>query len=437
MARPILEIEQAVLGAMLLKPDVIPDVIQILQKEHFSIETHRRIYGAIVAVYDRGYPVDILTVRTELNQDGQKEIDAMTLINMTESVISPANAEYYAQQVHDAYGLRTLKQICQATAQETDQADFSELVEQHEGRVFQLAQKRVYGKIFTMEESVDAAYRAISDPKKAGLLTGFYELDALTGGLKGGDYVIVASRPSMGKTAFCLSIMQNMAKRGEGSGLFTLETTKEQILNRLMAAQGKINSVKIRTGKLSEEELAHLSVVCAELNNWPIYIDDSGDVSITQIRAKARRMVTQYHPALIVIDYLQLIHSGIRYESRNHEVEEVSGRLRSLAKELDLPIIAVSQLSRKTEGRENKRPGLADLRESGAIEQDATLALFVYRPEAYRIDKFEDGTPSFNLAEIIVGKHKDGPTGDFRLTFLKEFTRFENLEGTHGITDMD
>ena len=430
MQQSILEIEQAVLGAMLIDRQCISDALQILTKEHFYHGHHQDIFEVIIALYDNDKPIDLLSIDLELERRNKlKEVGGrMYLLELSERTATSANVTYHAEQIDDAYGLRTLKEICQRTAQEVDQADFSELVERHEAKIFQLAQKRVYGKVYTMEESVHTAYQAITDPKKAGLLTGFYELDALTGGLKPGDYVIVAGRPSMGKTAFCLSIMQNMAKEGQGTGLFTLETTKEQIQYRLMAAHGKINSMKIRTGKLSEAELAHLGLVCADIIEWPIYLDDSGDVSITQIRAKARRLVTQYNPSLLIIDYLQLIRPSTRYESRNHEVEEISGRLRSLAKELNLPIIAVSQLSRKTEGRENKRPGLADLRESGAIEQDATLVLFVYRPEAYRMEKFEDGTLSYNLAEIIVGKHKDGPTGDFKLTFLKEFTRFENLE---------
>lgn len=429
MVEKILETERSLLGSMLLEKDAIISAIQILEENHFSIENHQRIFRSIVNLHDQNHPVDVITIERELLQRYPKSsINRLALIELVDGVGTSTNAQYYAEQIRDDATLRQLKDICHWGIANVEQKDLAEFLDEFETKIFRLTQKRKRSKIYPIEEIVDQTYQQITKGKSSpGLETGFYELDSLLGGAHPGDYIIIAGRPSMGKTALCLSLIEQWADKGVG--LFTLETTRHQIVNRLISAHGKIDGIRLRTGKPTNTEMEKLPDVCSKMEKWKVWIDDSGDVSIMQLRGKARRLMSQHQPAVIIIDYLQLIRSNQRYASRNHEVEEVSGKLRALAKELEIPLIVVSQLSRKSEDRENKRPRLADLRESGAIEQDATAVLFVHRPETYRIKQFKDGTSTENVAEMILAKNKDGPTGDFKLTFLKHFTRFENHTG--------
>jgi len=266
-----------------------------------------------------------------------------------------------------------------------------------------------------------------------GLSTGFIEVDTLTGGLQNSDLVVVASRPSMGKTAFCLSIAEHVAIEEETPvGIFSLEMAKSQLAQRMLCSRARFSTYKMRTGRISDHEYSNLAVAVGPLAEAKIFIDDTPNIGILQMRAKARRLKAQHDVGVIIVDYLQLMQGPKNTESRQQEISMISRSLKGLAKELNIPVIAVSQLSRKVEDRGgDRRPLLADLRESGAIEQDADVVIFVYRPEFYGIEKFKDGAPSEGVAEIILSKHRNGPTGDLRLTFIKDYARFENMEFIH------
>jgi replicative DNA helicase len=437
-----IEVEQAVLGAMLLDKEAIGKALESLDKDSFYRDDHQKIFSAIVDLYDKNQPVDIITVSDELTK--RKELDnvggRVYLLELTEKIATTANIEYHCNIVLEKSTLRKLIDTSTRIVSQCYDAalDVDDLLDRAEQGIFNISEKRIKEGFIPIGELLPHTFEAIEEYQKkggmvTGLSTGFFELDTLTGGFQNSDLVVVASRPSMGKTAFCLSVAEHVAIEEETPiGIFSLEMAKSQLAQRMLCSRARFSTYKMRTGKISDHEYSNLAVAVGPLAEAKIFIDDTPNIGILQMRAKARRLKAQYDVGVIIVDYLQLMQGPKNAESRQQEISLISRSLKGLAKELNIPVVAVSQLSRKVEDRGgDKRPMLADLRESGAIEQDADVVIFVYRPEFYGIEKFKDGSPSEGVAEIIVSKHRNGPTGDLRLTFIKDYARFENMEFIH------
>jgi replicative DNA helicase len=433
------EVEQAVLGAMLLDKDAIGKALEIIDKDCFYRDDHQKIFEVLVGLFDRNQPVDIITVSEELTR--RRQLDEvggrMYLLELTERIATTANVEYHCNIVLEKSTLRKLIDTStQIVSQCYDSAqDVDDLLDRAEQGIFGISEKRIKEGFIPLGELLPHTFEAIEEyQKKGGMITGiptgFVDLDTLTGGLQRSDLIVVASRPSMGKTALCLSVAEHVAIEQKGAvGIFSLEMAKSQLAQRMLCSRARFSTHKMRTGKVSDAEYSNLAVAVGPLAEAKIFIDDTPNLGILQMRAKARRLKAQHDVALIVVDYLQLMQGPRNTESRQQEISMISRSLKGLAKELNVPVVAVSQLSRKVEDRGgDKRPMLADLRESGAIEQDADVVIFVYRPEFYGIEKFRDGMLAQGVAEIIVSKHRNGPTGELRLTFLKDYARFENME---------
>jgi len=436
------EVEQAVLGAMLLDKEAIGKAVEIIDKDSFYRDDHRKIFSAIVDLYDKNQPVDIITVSDELAR--RKELDNLGgrvyLLELTEKIATTANIEYHSNIVLEKATLRRLidtsTQIVSQCYDATLEVD--DLLDRAEQGIFGISEKRIKEGFISIGDLLPHTFEAIEEYQKkggmvTGISTGFFELDTLTGGLQNSDLIVVASRPSMGKTAFCLSVAEHVAiEEKVPVGIYSLEMVKSQVAQRMLCSRARFSTHKMRTGRISDHEYSNLAVAVGPLAESKIFIDDTPNLGILQMRAKARRLKAQYDVGLVIVDYLQLMQGPRGAESRQQEISMISRSLKGLAKELNVPVIAVSQLSRKVEDRGgDKRPMLADLRESGAIEQDADVVIFVYRPEFYGIEKFKDGAPSQGVAEIIVSKHRNGPTGNLRLTFIKDYARFENMEFIH------
>lgn len=437
-----IEVEQAVLGAMLLDKEATGKAVEIIDKDSFYRDDHQKIFSAIVDLYDKNQPVDIITVSDELAR--RKDLDnvggRVYLLELTEKIATTANIEYHANIILEKATLRKLigtsTQIVSQCYDATLEVD--DLLDRAEQGIFSISEKRIKEGFVSIGDLLPHTFEAIEEyQKKGGMVTGlstsFIELDTLTGGLQRSDLIVVASRPSMGKTAFCLSTAEHVAiEERVPVGIFSLEMTKSQLAQRMLCSRARFSTHKMRTGRISDHEYSNLAVAVGPLAESKIFIDDTPNIGILQMRAKARRLKAQFDVGLVIVDYLQLMQGPKRAESRQQEISMISRSLKGLAKELNVPVIAVSQLSRKVEDRGgDKRPLLADLRESGAIEQDADLVIFVYRPEFYGIEKFKDGAPAEGVAEIIVSKHRNGPTGNLRLTFIKDYARFENMEFIH------
>jgi replicative DNA helicase len=437
-----IEVEQAVLGAMLLDKEAIGKALEIIDRDSFYRDDHQKIFSAVVDLYDKNQPVDIITVSDELTK--RKELDnvggRVYLLELTEKIATTANIDYHCNIVLEK---STLRKLIDTSTQIVSQCydatlDVDDLLDRAEQGIFNISEKRIKEGFIPIGELLPHTFEAIEEYQKkggmvTGLSTGFFELDTLTGGLQNSDLVVVASRPSMGKTAFCLSMAEHIAiEEKTPVGVFSLEMAKNQLAQRMLCSRARFSTHKMRTGKISDHEYSNLAVAVGPLAEAKIFIDDTPNIGILQMRAKARRLRAQYDVGMVIVDYLQLMQGPKNAESRQQEISQISRSLKGLAKELNIPVIAVSQLSRKVEDRGgDKRPMLADLRESGAIEQDADVVIFVYRPEFYGIEKFKDGSPSQGVAEIIVSKHRNGPTGDLRLTFIKDYARFENMEFIH------
>jgi replicative DNA helicase len=436
------EVEQAVLGAMLLDKGAIGRAVEIIDKDSFYRDDHQKIFSAVVDLYDKNQPVDIITVSDELAR--RKELDniggRVYLLELTEKIATTANVEYHANIVLEK---ATLRKLIETSTQIVSQCydaslEVDDLLDRAEQVIFSISERRIKEGFVSVGDLLPHTFEAIEEYQKkggmvTGLSTGFVQLDTLTGGLQKSDLVVVASRPSMGKTAFCLSVAEHAAiEEKVPVGIFSLEMAKNQLAQRMLCSRARFSTHKMRTGRISDHEYSNLAVAVGPLAESKIFIDDTPNLGILQMRAKARRLKAQYDVGLVIVDYLQLMQGPKRAESRQQEISLISRSLKGLAKELEIPVIAVSQLSRKVEDRGgDKRPMLADLRESGAIEQDADVVIFVYRPEFYGIEKFKDGAPAEGVAEIIVSKHRNGPTGDLRLTFIKDYARFENMEFIH------
>jgi len=430
------EAEQAVLGSILLKADVFGTVLEILKSEDFYKEAHRLIYEAMIDLFDRNEPQDLLTVSNLLRSTNrlEKAGGSSYLATLTAMVPVTANIGSYAKIIRDKAILRNLISVNTDIAGRCyeDQNDIDILVDEAEQAIFEIAGKKGGQNFTPVKHIVPKAFAAVEQLYKrkeliTGVPTGYLEIDKMTAGLQPSDLIILAARPSMGKTSFAMNIAQHAALvEKTGVAVFSLEMSKEQLVMRLLSSVGRIDSQRIRTGKLRSEDWPKLTRAVGMLESAPIYIDDTPAISVLEMRAKVRRLAAQHDINLIVVDYLQLMRGRSGIENRTQEISEISRSLKALAKEHHVPVIALSQLNRGLESRTDKRPMMSDLRESGAIEQDADVICFIYRDEVY--NKSEDN-PDKGLAEIIIGKQRNGPTGIVRLAFIKEYTMFENLSG--------
>lgn len=428
-----LEAEMSVLGAMLLDRDAVGKTAEILDATAFYRDAHRRIYEAIFSLSERNESVDLITLTEELRKRGWLEgIGGAAYVGqLLDAVPTAANVEYHANIVLEKAVLRRLIEVATEIASRGyDAADSSgELIDRAEELIFAISDPRLRRGFVALKSLLPRAVDVIQevfDNKRAvtGVATGFLDLDKMTAGFQRSDLIIIAGRPSMGKTSFALNVAESAAIRQKVPvGIFSLEMSREQLVMRMLSSQSRIPSHKLRTGYLRPEEWQNLAMAAGHLSEAPIFIDDTPAISVMEMRAKARRLKREHGLGMLVIDYLQLARGYQNPESRQQEISQISRSLKALAKELEIPILALSQLSRAVEQREDKRPMLSDLRESGAIEQDADLVIFIFREEFYRPQKEE----ARGIAEVIIGKHRNGPTGHVRTTFISELARFESL----------
>lgn len=437
------DLEEAVLGAMMIDKKGVDEAIDILKPEAFYKEAHRYIFEAIETLFQSTQPIDILTVSTQLRKNGKLEAAGgdFYLINLTQKIASSAHIEFHSRIILQKFIQRSLIKISNEIIEDAydETSDVFELLDQAESKLYDVTQGNIKKSTETAESLVAQAKKRIEEIGKreglSGIPTGFHKLDVLTSGWQPSDLIIIAARPGMGKTAFVLSMARNMAiDSKKGVAFFSLEMSSVQLITRLISSETGLSSEKLRTGKLEPHEWEQLSVKVKDLEEAPLYIDDTPSLSIFDLRAKARRLKSQYDIQLVVIDYLQLMTAGGNSKgigNREQEISTISRNLKGLAKELDIPVIALSQLSRAVETRgASKRPLLSDLRESGAIEQDADIVSFIYRPEYYKIDTWDDEeqSPTEGQAEFIVAKHRNGGLDNIRLKFLGKFGKFDNLD---------
>jgi len=431
-----MEAEQAVLGGILIDNEAIHQVLEIIEVEDFYRESHRKIFLVFLELYEQNQPIDLVTVCEALQKKQQlEEVGGATfLASLVEVIPTASNITYYAKIVKEKSILRKL--ITRATyiinqcVAPTDE-NIEEILDRAEQTIFEVSQERIQTSYYSLKDVIKSTFQTIQsitqkDSYITGIPTGFIDFDRLTSGFQPSDLIIIAGRPSMGKTAFALNIAANAASKHKiPVGIFSLEMSKEQLTTRMLCAEAKVDSQKLRSGFLAEHDWQLLIEAASVLSEAPIFIDDTPAISVLELRAKARRLKSEHNISLIIIDYLQLMKGKGGNERREQEISEISRSLKALAKELNIPVVALSQLNRKVEDRENKRPRLADLRESGAIEQDADLIAFLYRDEVY--NQREDN-PNRGMAELIIGKHRNGPVGKIKLAFLEKYTSFENLQ---------
>ena len=428
------ESERVILGAILLDNAVIAQAIEHVKPEDFYSPFHRRVYAAMIALFEKQRQIDPILIGEELKKEGALETigGVSTITNLTFGLPHFTNVDEYVRVVRDKAMMRNLVRTCNAITSEAleEALDAETVVDNAEQQIFALAEARTRQSFSRIAPIADRVLARVKEHAEqggshgiSGLSTGFYELDEYLSGLQRTDLVIVAGRPSMGKTAFCLNIAQNAAlQKGAIVALFSLEMSKEQLVTRMLASEAKVNAHRFRTGQLMTYEWERLAGAVGVLSDARIHIDDTPGISVLEMRAKCRRLAAEQKGLdLIVIDYLQLMGGGKRTESRQQEVSQISRELKALAKELDVPVVALSQLSRAPEARNPPKPLMSDLRESGSIEQDADVVAFIYREDYYGETEENRG-----LAEVILAKQRNGPTGTVKLAFLKEFTRFEN-----------
>jgi replicative DNA helicase len=428
-----LDAEMAVLCSMMIEEEAISQAVESLKEDAFYKQAHRIIFNAIISLYSNNKAVDLITLADELKKKGELEeaggINYLTSLNTF--VPTAANISHYAKIVKDKSMLRGLitsaTKILSAAYDAQDEA--KEILDKAERMIFEITSRRIEGGFVSLKEiikdsieTIDSLYQRKSNV--TGLATGFDDFDKMTSGLHEGELIVVAGRPSMGKSALTGCIAEHVGiTLKQGVAIFSLEMSKEQLAQRMLCSHARVDASKVRTGFLSQTDWPRLVNAAGKFSEAPIFIDDSSALSVLELKGKARRLKSMHDIKLIIVDYLQLLESpSFRSEGRQQEISDISRSLKALAKELDVPLIAVSQLSRKPEGRDDKRPQLADLRESGAIEQDADLVLLLFREEFYTQTEENRG-----VAEVLIAKQRNGPTGPMKLAFLKEFTRFENL----------
>ena len=431
-----LDAESSVLGGILLENEAVNLVLELLRAEDFYRESHRKIFRAMIELSDRNEPVDLITLSEFLKGRGDLEAVGGTayLASLADFVPTAANISFYARIVREKSILRSLISTATdiATRGYEEQGNVEEFLDAAEKVIFDISEKKIKASFVAVGDMIKDTLKTVEklyERKEmvTGVPTGYEDLDRLTAGLQPADLVIVAGRPSMGKTAFSLNIATNAAFTGIGAAIFSLEMAKEQLVLRMLCSEARVNNSKVRSGYLAERDFPKLANAAGRLHEAPIYIDDTPAISVLELRAKARRLVRDRSKkvGLIVIDYLQLMRGMGNASNREQEISEISRSLKALAKELNVPVIAISQLNRRVEDRGDRRPMMSDLRESGAIEQDADVIMFIYRDEVY--NKNDDSLKG--VAEVIVAKQRNGPTDTVKLTFLNEFTRFENYTG--------
>lgn len=429
-----IEAEQAVLGAIFLDASALTLASEILIPEDFYRAAHQKIFHAMLKVADKGEPVDLVTVTAELaDAKALEEVGGVSYLSeLADSVPTAANVEYYARIVEEKSVLRRLIRTATSIAQDsyTREDEVDVLLNEAEKKIMEISQRKHSGAFQNIKDVLVQAYDNIEmlhnrKGEITGIPTGFTELDRMTAGFQRSDLIIVAARPSVGKTAFALNIAQNVAtKTNENVAIFSLEMSAQQLVMRMLCAEGNINAQNLRTGKLTPEDWGKLTMAMGSLSNAGIYIDDTPSIRVSEIRAKCRRLKQESGLGMVLIDYLQLIQgSGRNRENRQQEVSEISRSLKALARELEVPVIALSQLSRSVEQRQDKRPMMSDIRESGSIEQDADIVAFLYRDDYYDKD-----SENKNIIEIIIAKQRNGPVGTVQLAFIKEYNKFVNLE---------
>ena len=432
------EIEAAVLGAMMIEKEAVPKALELLKPESFYLPAHRLIFEAMLSLFESGEPIDTVTLYEELKKREQLEEagGAVYLSKLSQNISSAANIEYHSKIILEKQILRGLitssHEIAKAAYEGT--SDAFDILDQAERKIFEITESHLTQSYQGMDRAVRDALEYIEaihsqSTQKFSVPTGFYELDEILGGFQKSDLIILAARPSMGKTALALTLARNAAVDHDVPvGIFSLEMSTMQLIIRLLCAEGRLNAHLVRTGKLPSEEGVKLSKNAHRLIEAPIYVDDSPAQTVLEIRAKARRLKVEKNVGMIIIDYLQLMQGPSKSESREREISHISRSLKSLSKELNIPVIALAQLNRAVETRTDKRPQLSDLRESGSIEQDADVVMFLNRPEYYGMEKdASTGESLEGIAEVIIGKQRNGPTGTVKLAFVKEYARFENL----------
>ncbi|MBI2430260.1 MAG: replicative DNA helicase [Ignavibacteriales bacterium] len=431
-----MDVEMSVIGAMLLDKEAISRTLEILDETAFYKPAHTLIFNAIISLFEKNEAADSITVVEELRRMGKLDSvgGPLYISDLTMRVTSAANVEYHAKIVLEKALLRNLisasTEITSRAFNEQD--DALDLLDEAENKIFQISEKRMKKSFIPMKEAVFSTMEMLESihgthSGVTGVPSGFTVLDNMTGGFQSSDLIIVAARPSMGKTAFVLSMARNAAvDHDKAVGFFSLEMSSQQLVLRLICAEARVDAHSVRTGRLPEEQWRHLSTRIGKLYNAKIFIDDTPALSILELRAKARRLRAEHNINMIIIDYLQLMQGPKNAQSREQEISMISRSLKALSKELNIPVVALSQLNRAVEVAADKRPTLANLRESGAIEQDADVVLFIHRPEKYGLSR-DDGSSAEGVAEIIIGKQRNGPTGEVELAFINQYARFENL----------
>ena len=431
-----LEAEQAVLGAMLMDEDAVAIALEMLEPESFYKAAHRILFATIEQLFNAHKAVDLVTLSEALKVDGRLEEVGGTayLATLATAVPTAANVPYHARIVKEKATRRSLiNAATQIVSEGYDaQDDVEGFLDRAEHLVFEITSRKSETTYLPLRELIKDSIETIDQlyQRKAavtGIPTGFHDLDVQTAGLQNGDLIVVAGRPSMGKSALVTCIAEHAAVVERiPTAIFSLEMSKEQLVQRMLCAHARVDAHKVRTGFLAQSDWPRLTNAAGKLSEAPLFVDDSSGLSVMELRAKARRLKSQHDVGLIVVDYLQMMRGPVRAENRQQEISEISRSLKSLAKQLNVPVIAVSQLSRSPERREDRRPQLADLRESGAIEQDADLVALLFREEFYQQSEENQG-----IAELIIAKQRNGPVGTTRLAFIKEYTRFENLSRRH------
>jgi len=423
---------------MLIDRDAVAQAVELVRDSMFYREAHRRLFRAMARLFDRGDVIDVITLSEELKKTGELEAAGGLpyLAELLDAVPTAANLEYHAKLVREKALLRHLISAASTIIKdvyEQGEKSVEEVLDEAEQRIFQVAESHERTGFIWIKEILWPTFEHIERLQESksgitGVSTGFPDLDRMTTGLQKGDLCIVAARPSMGKTSWVLNVAQNAAiEHNTPVAIFSLEMSKEQLVQRLLCAEGRVDSQRLRRGQLSADEYQRLAAAAGHLNTAPLWIDDSPGSTVLEMRAKARRLAAETELGLLVIDYMQLMSGGTRTESRVQEVSEISRGLKALARELNVPVVALSQLSRAPEQRTDRRPQLSDLRESGSIEQDADVVMFLYRPEYYFGPEDKDGNSLEGKAELAVAKQRNGPTGNVELFFHKAYTRFDSV----------
>jgi len=432
-----LEAEKSVLGAILIHNEAFNHAAELIDSRDFFRDAHRRIFDKMVSLSERSEAIDLVTLKEELRRSGElDEVGGPAYIaSLADGVPRTANVEHYARIVKEKATLRNLihsaNRILADAYQAEEDADL--ILDGAEKAIFEIAEDRIREGFVPLRDLVQSSFATIEKLQQhkglvTGVPTGFVDLDEMTSGLQPSDLVLVAARPSMGKTSLVLNIAQHIGTQTDMTvGFFSLEMSKEQLFMRMLTSEARIDAHRFRSGYLNEKDYGRLSHALGTLAEARVFIDDTASIGVLEMRAKARRLQAEHGLHLLVIDYIQLMQGRGRFESRQQELASISRSLKGLAKELKVPIIALSQLSRAPETRSDHRPQLSDLRESGALEQDADLVMFIFREEQYRTDDEQPNQAAEGIAEIIVGKQRNGPTGVVKLAFIKEHTRFENL----------